>query len=492
MFFHVIKGSQSGAMIELDDSRDYLVAPDLDADIYLKQDSEPKVSFSFSIEDGAVLFSKINGTIINNDDKNPVEIDKSYAAPLFLLISDLVVAISPNQVEYLREDDNINEINHENAELNELNQELSDDFLDQVSASANIDTPPTKYQQIKDRIFEMISDFKDLLINWWEFVYGKLGKWLYALIGLIFLFIFILVFVFYQLKEQQSLEYQATKAFQTKAKLAKVMLELPAQYSGLRLNNQGSNFVITGVLQNQASLDELKIHLKKSKVKIDYKIMFFDQIKPKVIDILTQDKVLNPKITFEPGNGMVIRGITASFDNVNNSEIDISNQVGDIGQLETSGIYMIGDIDNAVSKMTQGFADQLTIDKNYESGVVNISGYLSRNDLNNLENQVYSFNQKHRGVIKIKLDIQDVFKALPFYIKEVYTGNPGWVVTNDGTRLYEGGTYESITLVLIEPNKVTFKSDFVFSLSMDELMDLGSSNPSGGNVTIYQTPGATP
>ncbi len=140
--------------------------------------------------------------------------------------------------------------------------------------------------------------------------------------------------------------------------------------------------------------------------------------------------------------------------------------------INVSNIYISNDIDTFILQNTESITDQVKITKNYSVGIVSITGYLTSSQISSLNESIRQFNDSHNGVINIKLSANDIFQAIPFSVEEVYSGNSPWIITDDGTKLYPGSTYKGITIIAIDSNAVTFKTSFIFKVSLDDLNNL--------------------
>lgn len=482
-YFHVIKGEQAGSTIELEEVKTYLVANDFAADIFLKLTGD--LNFSFAITDGHVIFNTTDAALQSSQTNTAIEINQQYPLPFKLNIADTVVlfsaeaeisGISPTE----KSNPALNKLDLENLEDFDITQDVAEDFLQDIAAATPLSNP-----SLRDKIAAFYYNCATSFKYYWGKVYKILGYWIYLIIA-VFLGLFIAVFILiHQYDQEQDYEIQLNRTTEIRHQIQHVLINLPNTYANIKISRQDSGFVIDGILENEQLLIQLKALLAKVNTKITYRVLIFDQIKPVIIKILAQDDIKHPNVEDidEGGYNIAISGITDDMSNIDNAEIDIHNRFGNVGQINTEKIFFVKDIETFLDKIPPEIQDQLSFEKNYAKGEINIQGLLDKIGIQKLEDEIEQFNKQHEGVVTIKLNVQDILQGIPFYVKEVYTGQLPWIVTDDGTKLYAGGSYKGIDIVAIDAYKVVFKKKFKFTLSMDELMELGPTSNTTTSAT---------
>ncbi|MBP9743644.1 MAG: hypothetical protein KBD37_09830, partial [Burkholderiales bacterium] len=250
--------------------------------------------------------------------------------------------------------------------------------------------------------------------------------------------------------------------------------KLPNRYSNLRISGKDSdNYQLNGVVDNEHDIKYLHKTFNAVYPQLKYNLILVNKIEPQLSAILQQHKIMKPQIEFESSSGtLAIKGIANSMDVIDDTEIAISNQYPELGKLDSSNMFLASDIDTSLDTILNAdkYKQHLDINKNYDEGSIKISGYLAAADILELKAQIMKFNQKYSNAVHVILDVQDLIKALPFGISEVYTGTPSWIVTNDGQRIYQGGSYKGISVSLIDNEKIIFRGKFTLTLMLNQLI----------------------
>lgn len=510
MYLSILNGTQAGNFIELKKGATISMASSLGSDIYLLLDnSDFEATFTINEHDKLVIKSSSKELIA---DGLPLEIDTPYATPFLFSVEGVNCAISNNpyiQIEdfaitSLPEYQKIDgEINNEEPDLEELSNlgikpfdesaTQKPDFLNRLFERINnnkvikqITLRLDKFHNSKTGklLQKYYLQMKVILANLILKLYQKLGYWLYAIFaGIITIFI-VSGIIIHQLQQQEEAEITIHEHQVMKTLLNQQLLKLPNRYANLKISSKADSYQLNGVVASTADINYLTKSFKKIDSNIKFNLELFTKIQPQILSILGQHKIIRPQVEFESDSGTLkIRGITNSMEIIDDTEIAISNQYPNLGKIDSSTVFLASDIDTSITNMTStpAYKDHLEIKKNYAAGIVTIEGYLSTSDINELSNLVKQFNQKYAPEISITLEVQDLVKALPFTIREVYSGSPSYIITGDGQRIYQGGSYKSITIASISKDRIVFQGKFTLSLSLNQLLPVEGSANSASN-----------
>lgn len=517
-YLSILNGSQAGNYIELEPNKPLTMASSFGSDIYLllPNTSDFECSFTVSAEYKLSIQSCSQQILIND---LPIELNTSYQLPALLNILNTHIAISNNPHIQI-EDFAIINLDHENISVDNSNENPPNlEELNKLGISPFTDEHrPGKLYQLwnqfntkfknniltkklqpliiklkKSKIYSnIVSSFKHArasLIELISLLYVKLGYWLYAVIAAILAIIVSSSMIFYQLHQQEQVEIQQHNRQLMKSLLNQQLLKLPSRYAGLRIIEKDENYQLGGVIAEQKDVNYLKKLFKSINPKLKYNLQLFGTIQPQLLLILQQHKIMRPRVSFESETGtLAISGITNSMEIIDDVEIAISNQYPNLGKIDSATMFLINDLDSSIETIisNDNFKQHLEVKKNYAEGIITIEGYLASNDIQTLTSQVKQFNQKYLPEARINLNVQDLIKALPFAIREVYTGTPNYIITGDGQRIYPGGHYKGITVNQISKDKIIFQGKFNLTLSLAQL--LPSQNMDNTNEPNYSAP----
>lgn len=468
MYLHVIKGSQQGAKIKINKNTTYRISSSLeDGDIYLMGDGD--FAFSVKYNDIGVELFEIGNLDINAINGERVEENKLYFFDLDVIFQGIQLRFSDR--EHLNSDDII-----EPLEL--------DTGTEAVTNQSHV-AKLSLGQKISQRLSLFLGHFIGYVIAQLSYWQKRLGKYFYFLLGVIGLFLILVIFIGIMLREEHKhervIKFDRTKIEQ-KHEVSNVMLSLPDNiYGGLVVTNLNNGVLIKGILPNKASYDYLvsKLSLIKG-IKIKYNIVLFPQMVSSILEICKQNNIMraSAQIIDSNGVGLALSGIANDMDSINNTQIEIGNKFGQFEEIDTSKIYLVGDLNNYWSSLSNDIKSQITFQNDFAKGIITISGATSKNNLLILQKYIDKFNLKYQPVVTAVSSVEDIVATMPFWIKEVYIGpNISWIVTNDGAILYEGGTYDGVTLLSINSQYLKFRSKFVFIIPMDELIERGKTTP---------------
>jgi len=91
-----------------------------------------------------------------------------------------------------------------------------------------------------------------------------------------------------------------------------------------------------------------------------------------------------------------------------------------------------------------------------EGNVLKLSGDLDSAEFEKWERLVKTFHQRFGEMVKFEANFNKVSQSLPFQILQVLDGPIPAVVTNDGTRIFEGGEYQGYRLAEVRNRQLVF------------------------------------
>lgn len=469
LFLHVLKGAQTGSYIQLSDNSTYHVANNFDADIYLETENNEPVNFTINVLANTFTFTKIDCEIIA-DDNRTINIEQHYATPLKCSIAGiLTLYFSDSAVveSYLNNPDvEINELTN----LSNINQE-SLDFVPVNDEPNNEEILAEVRQKILDRSF-YLKCWDKLRLYFYQFK-QKLGYWLYLVsLGLTILFLAVIIII-YQVYQQGNVTTMEESRFSFKHKIEQQIQSLPSKFNNLYVTSQDGNFIINGIVNNQSDLKQVNQYFESYQSELKIKVVAFESIKDPIAKILAENNILMGKVSFDINTATVnLMGLTDSMGDIDNAEIAIDNMYPGVGQMSANRVFLTKDINATIDEIFNStlLSQSLTISKDFTRGIITVSGYLAPSDINNLNSAVAAFNQKYYPLIQIKTDIKNVFNSLPFKITEVYSGgDQSWIVTDDGTRIFEGGSYKGFSVLSISNESIVLKGKFTLTINTSQL-----------------------
>lgn len=471
-FLHVISGPQSGASIELEENKQYKVSSDLnDSDIYLSSDQI--FSFNIQINELGLTFSNIFGVDLKKvNNKELIQSEKLYLFTLEVFFLNHKITLSEKErlaTEHLALSksalfDNT-DLDEDTPSIAQPDYTILQKLI--ILAGSVIGFSFSKYKSLKKRL-------------------GKAFYLLLALIGFSFVMVIISAFLVHNERQNNRIAEAQMNIMESKRAIQKIILNLPADtYSSITVNYERTRFVIKGVLPDNESLKYLKQSLHKIKnVSIVYHVLLFSAIKDITLAVCKENNIINPMVNINDNFGFTISilGTVNSLDDVNNAEIELHGKFNELQQIDTSKVYVISDIQNYWNNLPTDIQQQITINYNLQDGIINLTGVLSKDQLVTLQQYISTFNVKYTPVIKVISKVRDVVNTLPFGVKEVFVGNISWIVTNDGSVIYPGGSYKGVTVAAITARSITFRTSFVFTVPVNELIEEENSQASGHSI----------
>ncbi|MFN8770321.1 MAG: hypothetical protein ACK5Z5_00585 [Neisseriaceae bacterium] len=488
LFLHVVTGKQSGSFIELSPGNSYIISSDYqEADIYL--DTDTKFNLKLSVDIDQVNFNDYIGNISLKS--GTIELNRPYQMPLALNIDGVWVIfsqdeeITPLQIdELILTPDKASDPVLDSADLEYAiaNPDLTadadkiDEFNSQINATQNLKITLYKYWD-KFLRYSNIAFKKSL--QYWKIFNQKFGIWSYIITGSVLVLLLAFIIIIYQFRSQSISDNNQLNSIYIEQSIKEELAKLPKKYANLKCSKAENKFLISGIVVGNYDSGELSSHFKPWLPRIKFQVLEFDTVKKNILKILADNQVVVPKVGFNDNLDTIsVSGIIGNGKSFDDIAIAISNQYPMLGDMDTSKIYLASDIDSQIDNLVKSITNQIDIQKDYTKGIINFNGYLTTDQQIQVESKIAIFNKVHSGVVKIASNFQNILKALPFAINEVYTGNTPWLATDDGVKLYLGGTYKGITLLSIDKDKITFKGKSTFVILLNQLLssDLGSQS----------------
>ena len=94
--------------------------------------------------------------------------------------------------------------------------------------------------------------------------------------------------------------------------------------------------------------------------------------------------------------------------------------------------------------------------------------------LEQLKTKIDEFKNKY-PVVNVNLNIKKLAQVLPFKISMVYAGNPSYIVTDSGEKVFVGGVVKGLSLVSVNSNSVEFMGKYPIVVSLQDLGEWGDS-----------------
>lgn len=476
MFLHVLKGIQAGSYLQLSDNIIYHIANDLDADIYLEAEDGQYIDFRVSVYDNVLTFSE-SGCQIYSDDE-PVTIGQQYVVPLKCSIADGAITVLFSDSDIVEEDmhsDNANMMGADKVLPKWLDEDI-DSSENPLSSSAN---ETLDNEAILAEIRQKILNRGVFLKNWDRLrVYASrikqmLGYWLYLIGFGCAILVFAVGVIFYSVYQQDAVANLEESKFSFKHKIEQLISTLPAKFNNFYVSNKNGEFTIDGIVNNSNDFKQASNYFKTYRQELKIKIVIFENIKNQLVKILADNNIAMGAVSFDVNSATVnLMGLAENMDDIDNAEIAIDSKYPGVGQMNANRVFLIKDVNTAVDNIfnTAALGQRLSVNKDFSHGIINVSGYLAPTELNNLTLAVNAFNQKYYPLVQIKMDVKNIFNALPFRIVEVYSGgDQSWIVTDDGTRLFEGGFYKGFSVVSISSESIVLKGKFTLTISTSQL-----------------------
>ncbi|MCE2706578.1 MAG: hypothetical protein LW807_05820 [Proteobacteria bacterium] len=530
LYLHILTGVQAGSSIQFQGNTRYTISSNFGADIYIKFENNLNFEASFDIIDDKIVFIAATSDIELNG--GLLILGEEYLLPLYFSlmginllfsldgepapdpaidISSVIVQeddVYPEETSSDEEGfslDVTNTQDHEDVtteELAEMGISPIDDgqtIQDSADSSENVGFTfkegsfLARLNPFLKSIKNTYSNTKSIVVLQYNKLKQKIGYWAYVVLGVAALFVIGLFILSMQVVDSNTASKVQNTQGEVKTQIQQKFLQLPRKYSSLKFNMVNGEYVIQGMVAENKDIKELQEYFKQWNSILKFKVSSFVQIKPQLVKLLEQSQILHLGVVFNPDAGSInVMGVISSMERLEDAEISVSTKLPEVGYVDTNKVFLLSDINNDLVKMFDNskYAQRLGVEKNLNTGVVSVSGYLSSKDSDAVAKEVETFNSKYLGVVSIKLDIKDISKALPFSITEVHTGNPAWIVTDDGIRTFVGGDYKGFNLYLVDDDKIILKGKFTLAIRLNDLISHPWTNK--GSINNSQTDISSP
>ncbi len=360
------------------------------------------------------------------------------------------------------------------ADLDQVSDEDGFDFADEIENTKPVITkakkPTSKFALWKQKIFSSLN------------IKPAMKKYLWIL-SISFLVIF--AGVIYVCLSASNNQFSKANDVSQMDLLNKQMDNLPEKYSALILTNDANVMVISGIVEGESDVTFIKHYFASFKsLKITYKLITYPAAKNIITTTLAKYALKNIIVSYDPSQGnLTLNGVIDNYDKLSDAEIDINNALPSGVDVNTSNLF-----DSSV--VTKDFLsdisflgkDQLSIVYNYSLPEINVDGYLDDKTLEQLKTKIDDFKNKY-PVVNVNLNIKKLAQVLPFKISMVYAGNPSYIVTDGGEKVFVGGIVKGLSLVSVSNNSVEFMGKYPIIVNLQDLGEWGNNTSSSIDTT---------
>jgi len=500
IFLNILTGSQTGNFISLSQDQVITLSSSFGSDVYLLLPDNQEFDGQLQIDDSehVMFLSATEGLLVNNQ---PLKFGESYQLPCFFNIGSVTFAISKDQQISLEDYVTFSNLD---IEMSEDDSPSADELRNMGISTFEAEESKTnlKHPWINKQMSRLtqsgavnflvrvlhhpvvlswfsgcklvVANFLSFCSNYYHILLKKMGYWLYFISGITLIVVLGTVFSLLYLHKQDQYNQKIEHTQTIKSKLQQQLIKLPNKYSNLKVIKANQGFMLSGVVFSESDIGFLKKTFSPLDANLKYDLLIFSRIKSQLLNIMQQHKMIRPDVGFQDDSGSVsLSGITTMVQTIDDLEISITNQFSKVGQIDASKVFVVSEIENDLNNIISNgnYKSHLDVVKNYREGKILISGYLPANDINNLMQLVEQFNQKYSPVIVLELRVEDIVNAIPFKIVEIYYGSPSYIVTGEGVRLYPGGSYDGLTLIQIDKDKLSFQGKYLFTVSNRQLLE---------------------
>lgn len=126
---------------------------------------------------------------------------------------------------------------------------------------------------------------------------------------------------------------------------------------------------------------------------------------------------------------------------------------------ETSSLSKEPTVEEAMEELKRQLAEdrldaEITIAR--EGNAIRMSGNLDTARTRKLEALLVPFVKKYGDMVAINAQVQSVANHLPFRVNQIISGPMAHIVTDDGERIFVGGSYKGYRLTMVRSNKIAF------------------------------------
>lgn len=497
--FRIIEGLQEGCHYSLEEGISYKVGPSYNCDILVLDQSEQSDSeapyFEFIIQNGTVILSQINKMIQNHKDQIIHE-GSTLNLPALLSFLNVKAAIcdpkdtNETLLKTLHDEGKTDATEHKTdptQEEQETDPRIDPEHEDLIkdlklfddSRQDKKETFVSKHlAQLKDFVQRTLKKARaqaeelksqEKLKMKKEFI--KKYKHIITLIAVILVLCvvaFIAVGIFSSGSSNtnassQSNGGQTALGIQVQG-IKQILLNLPPSFSNVKvMPSKEGKLVIEGLVVKSTDVDLLKSKLKSYNSILSYQVSTVDQATTGIKQILKTKGLSMLDVAYDNTYAqMTLSGIVSDMNVINDLELAISSQYPEVGSIDTNRIYASSDIETDFDKILNenNFKNQLHVTKNLINRNIKIEGFLSKNDIQTLKDNMDKFAKKYNNIVAIDVEVKDIMYALPFKISIVYTGDNPMFITTDGRKVFQGGTIGGMLVEKITQNEIVFSGDY--------------------------------
>lgn len=517
--FRIIEGLQEGCNYSLEESTSYKVGSSYNCDILVLDQEDQEGSdtpyFEFMIQNGTVTLSNIQ-KIVQNHKNEIIYEDSVLNLPVLLSFLNIKAAIcnpkesNENLFKILNQEtkqDSEKDSNFPEEEKQDLESEESELIKDLKLYDDSFENKKetfmskhfSKLKKITQDILSKAKEQaqalqkqnklnvnKDIIKKYKHFVI------LAAIILVLCVVSFIAVGVFSgSTTTSQNNSTQTSLGIQVQG-IKQVLLNLPPSFANIKvMPSKDGKLLIEGLVQKSSDVDLLKTKLKPYEKLLTYQVSTTDQAIGSIKQILKDKGFSTLTVAYDPVYSQItLSGIVSDMNVINDLELAISSQVPEIGSMDTNRIYASSDIEADFDKViaTNNYNTRLHINKNLTSGTISIGGYLAKNDIQTLKDNMDKLVKKYNNIISIDVNVKDIMYALPFKISVVYTGDNPMFITTDGRKVFQGGSIDGMLVEKITQDSIVFSGDYplVYNLNSPFSDDENSNNNKTNNADSNQ------
>lgn len=460
IFIKVLTGEQAGSYLPLAQDKEISIGNDYECDIYISSFETEVSKAVFLIKNTFIKF--ISSTItIKNDQNNVIDLNSEYNIPFCFNFNGIFIAIL-----------NKNELNTFTLSKEE-NETLKDVLLDGIQPidSPILDIKTYDDSNIKASLKEkIISKFSLFNNNINLKLFKKHFKISISIILIILIFLISSIVASNYITSNKS-NPEINKDILISNDIKKILLSLPNKYANLNFSQNEKRLVISGMVASEADILKIHEHFKKFNSKITWQLTLSKDVINFINNTIKNFGTMNElSVKYDEFNNKIyLIGLLSQYSKLNDIEIEINNKFTNIGDMDISQVYDLDQFNKDLQNIVESSKDRLLVEKKLNVGIINISGYLSNDELEALKKKVEDFNERFKSVVKVTLNIKDIFSALPFTIFSIHAGENGYIITNHGEKVFVGGEIGGFRIVSITNNKILFNGKFPLELPLSQI-----------------------
>ncbi len=482
----ILQEELDGAYFDLEPNKVYRVGNKIDFDIYLgqlAQNQNENVFFDFQWQNNSIeilsssapLLSKHLETFLEEEINSGVNLETPCLLK-FLSIPFAICSASDSDEKWLKI---LNAVPQESQ-----NEEIktSDDGSESLSANEEnfLNDMSQPQKNIPRNGFQkyIYDSFQHVYDNFISPISSRINKkaLLISLGGGTVLALFFILFIQIQKYYNYHIQEQAKQLvpIEKMQAIKQIEVNLPSRFSNLKFLSNKTDFVLVeGIVKDKNDILFLKNAFAKFPKMVDFKLLTSEEAVYKLNQILHQvhADLVTPEFNLKTYRMRLI-GLLSSLDVINDIELAVSNQAPEISDLDTSQVFSLQeagrDFDDILIK--NGIDKRLTVKKNFNDKEIEISGYMSVSEINDLKSTIDEFKKRYANLIVVKFDVKDALASLPFKIASVTTGGLPSMMTTDGRKIFVGGEINGMKLDKITATEISFSGKFPLTLKLDDAL----------------------